>query len=855
MSEDLPVPLDTPASPLPMAEDPVESLADHQIRNMADSLLETNLTPLSRDRSGATVGPYQLQRQLGRGGMGVVYLASRSDNHFQKRVAIKLLNPDVDSQHLLRRFQNERQILARLDHPNICRLHDGGMTPAGEPYFVMEYLCDAVPIDEYCRQHNLTLRQKLELFRQACSAVQYAHRFLIVHRDLKPGNVLVTGEGHVKLMDFGIAKNLLTGFRSGDTWNTVGAMPMTPAYASPEQIKGEAISTSSDVYSLGVVLFELLTGRRPFEHSNTPLPELFQSICEKEPPRPSVAAMDSTEAGTRIQARRLRGDLDWVVLMALRKDPLRRYASVEQLSEDIGRFLTDRPVIARDDTSAYRFRKYIGRNRFYVGALGVVILALLAGVISTRQEQARTRALFDDVRQLANNVLFEINDAIRDLPGSTPARLLLVKSSLTYLDKLSQKASADTSLQNELAEAYRKIGDVQYKVGYANLGDIAGALASARKEVAIRDRIASRDRSVQAQLALASSYQRVDELLEGTGSLAESEAYLKKAHTIRESLYARFSADKRVRSSLAASYRALADKEMLRANPHSAIELNRKARAIREQLLAEDSADPDLLRQQSMDIVRIADALGSPNQTNVGRFKEARAAYEQALAIRQALRQRSPTSVTAARDVCNVQQRLASLFSAMGEHKESLDTSNAALVILNGLWTADPANFEIRRDMAVLNIQIGKAHSRLNDMQAADTGYRRALAIYAELLKKNPLSDRSQDDYAGSLSVYGIFLTRLGRDREALEQFTASRRIFDGLIQRNPTADVYQLKRMRVITSIADLHAKHQPGIACAEYRDAFQTIQRLDATRRLSSSDKDRPAQLRRAVDACNSL
>jgi len=848
--EDIRVPLgDTLAAST--AAPPV-SMPDHELREMADALLERNLTPASRNREGVTVGPYRLERELGRGGMGVVYLASRRDQQFEKRVAIKLLNPDIDNQHLVRRFQNERQILAHLDHPHICRLHDGGVTTSGEPYFVMEYLSDALPIDEYCRQHSLTLRQKLELFRQACSAVQYAHRFLIVHRDLKPGNVLVTGDGHVKLMDFGIAKNLLTAFRTGDTWNTVGAMPMTPAYASPEQIKGEAISTSSDVYSLGVVLFELLTGRRPFEHCNTPLPDLFRSICEKEPPRPSAAATDSPDAGTRIQARRLKGDLDWVVLMALRKDPLRRYASVEQFSEDIGRFLADRPVIARSDTVAYRFRKYVGRNRFYVGAVAVVILALMGGVISTRNEQARTRALFDDVRQLANNVLFDINDAIRDLPGSTPARLLLVKSSLTYLDKLHQKASGDTSLQNELAEAYRKIGDVQYKVGDANLGDIAGALESARKEVSIRELIASRDQSMPTQLALAKSYQRVDEMLEGAGSAAESGNYLDKAHKIRESLYARFPGDKQVRSALATSYRALADKELLQANPRGAIELNQKAREIRNQLLAEHSADNEILRQKSMDIVRIGDALGSPNQTNLGRFKEARAAYEEALAIRQSLHQRSPGSVTAVRDVCNVQQRLASLFSAMGDHKLSIDTSNAALASLTGLWTTDPANLEIRRDMAVLNMQLGRALSRINDLKASEAAYLRALAIYAELLKKNPRSDRSHEDYAGSISSHAVFLMRLGRDREASEQLTASRRIFDGLIQRNPNADVYHLKRVRVSMSIADVYAKLQPQKACAEYQDALQTVERLDRAHKLSSSDKDRPAQLRKAVANC---
>jgi serine/threonine protein kinase len=805
------------------------------------------------DRAGASIGSYRVERLLGRGGMGVVYLASRNDNQFQKRVAIKLLNPDADSEHLLRRFQNERQILARLDHPHICRLHDGGLSAAGEPYFVMEYLCDAIPIDEYCRHHNLTLRQKLDLFRQACSAVQYAHRFLIVHRDLKPGNVLVTGEGQVKLMDFGIAKNLLAGFQGGETWKTIGTMPMTPAYASPEQIRGDAISTSSDVYSLGVLLFELLTGRRPFEDSNTPLPELLNSICEKDPPRPSTAAMGSPEPGMRVQARRLKGDLDWIVLMALRKDPLRRYASVEQFSDDITRFLEDRPVIARQDTPTYRFRKYIGRNKFYVAAVAGVIIALLGGVISTRIQQARTQALFDDVRHLANNVLFEINDAIRDLPGSTPARLLLVKSALTYLDKLNQQALRDSTLETELAEAYRKIGDVQYKVGYANLGDIAGALESARKEVSLRERIAERDRALPAQLDLAKSYQRASDLLEGTGSAAESATYLKRAHTLRESLYTAQSSDAQTRGALADSYRSLADREVRNANPQRAIDLNRKAREIREQLLRDDPDNTILRRNLSMDIVRIADTLGSPNQTNVGRFQEARVAYAEALAIRESLLKVTPASVTAARDVCNIKQRQASLLTAMGEHEESLKISHAALAILDRMWIADPANFEIRRDMAVLNLQIGRALYRLKDMAKAEAGYRSALAIYRELSKKNPLSDRSQEDLAGSLSMFGEFLIAQQRDHEALGELAASREIFDGLVGRNAKVDLYELKRMRVSHSIAAVQFKYQRPVGCAEYREVLQVVKRLESAGKLSSSDRGRPEKLRKAVEACS--
>jgi serine/threonine protein kinase len=219
--------------------------------------------------------------------MGVVYLASRADQQYRKQVAIKLLRPGHDGDQVFRRFQNERQILANLEHPNICRLLDGGVTTDGEPYIVMEHVRNARPIDEYCSSHDLGLNERLELFRQACSAVQYAHRFLIVHRDLKPSNILVTDEGVVKLMDFGIAKNLLAGFDNPSP-QTLGEQPMTPAYASPEQLCGGTITTASDVYSLGVVLYELLTGHRPFEADEKVLPDMLQSIFEHDPKRPST---------------------------------------------------------------------------------------------------------------------------------------------------------------------------------------------------------------------------------------------------------------------------------------------------------------------------------------------------------------------------------------------------------------------------------------------------------------------------------------------------------------------------------------------------------------------------------------
>jgi non-specific serine/threonine protein kinase/serine/threonine-protein kinase len=800
------------------------------------------------------IGPYRVERELGRGGMGVVLLASRADQQYRKQVAIKLLRPGHDGDNIFRRFQNERQILANLEHPNICRLLDGGVTEDGEPYFVMEHVRNARPIDEYCSTRDLGLNDRLDLFRQACSAVQYAHRFLIVHRDLKPSNILVTDEGVVKLMDFGIAKNLLAGFDEPSP-QTVGIQPMTPAYASPEQLRGEAISTASDVYSLGVVLYELLTGHRPFESAEKGLPNMVQSICEDEPERPSITvvrprpdSLANIRTGKPGEGfiERLRGDLDWIILMALRKDPMRRYVSVEQFSEDIRKYMDGLPVIARSDTFSYRAGKFLRRNRLAVFAIAVIIVTLLGGILSTRREQARTKARFNDVRALANSILFEISDAIRDLPGSTPARLLLVERAQTYLDKLDHESSDDPSLERELAEAYKKVGEVQYRVGYPNLGDINGALASARKELALRERISAGDQSVPAKLAVADAHVRLGELLDGTAEPQSADTHIQQALQIREALYAEHPKNVDVRADLARSYRVAGDREKMEGHAQAFYDLNQKALTIREGLLAEHPDDESIKRQYSMDLVRIGDSLGSPNETNLGRYDEARTTYERALQIREALAIANPSNAVGVRDVSNVYQRLGSLLEHVGHYKESLEMSLKGLAISERLFDADPANFEVRRDIIVFHDQLGRAYMKLPDYPAAEKSLRTSLDIASELIAKNPGSERSRDDQAQSAYLLALCLAASQRDPEALEDLKWSTATWDNLLAKHLDSGRYKVKMMRAMAAIAEIHVR-QKDIKAArdEYQRAYELSLELRAQGRLGQEDRDMPERL----------
>ena len=494
---------------------------------------------------GHPIGPYKIVEPIGRGGMGVVYRAFRADDQYQKQVAIKLVRTGQDSAFVVSRFRNERQILASLDHPNIARLLDGGATENGIPYLVME-LVEGLPIDAYCDNHKLSTTERLRLLQQVCSAVQYAHQRLIIHRDLKPSNMLVTAEGVPKLLDFGIAKVLDPRAFGGNVESTMTLFRvLTPGYASPEQVRGEPITTASDVYSLGVILYEVLTGCSPYGRRNLPSDEITRLVCEFEPERPSTVitraiARDSGDAVTPEQVsllrdgsvarlrKRLRGDIDNIVLMALRKEPQRRYSSVELLAADVSRHLENLPVLARGDSARYRAGKFVIRHKAVVAAGIAVALALLLGLAATlreariaRTQRARAEQRFKDVRELANSDLFELHDAIRKLPGSASVRNMVVQRALKYLEKLSRDAAGDRELLHELAAGYERIAALQGSFSGPGIGDTAAALGSYEKALALRESLVANSKGDHsermAEVKLMGAYVQTLELAGRTG--------------------------------------------------------------------------------------------------------------------------------------------------------------------------------------------------------------------------------------------------------------------------------------------------------------------------------------------------
>lgn len=475
---------------------------------------------------GTRVGPWTLDAELGRGGMGTVYLATRADQQYRQRVALKLIRPGRVSEESISRFRRERQILAGLEHPNIARLVDGGTTDEGLPYLAMEFV-DGRHLYDYCSASGLSLDARLALFLEICDAVDHAHQSLVLHRDIKPGNILVAADGTPKLLDFGIAK-IFDDSSEADTEGveTIGAF--TPEYASPEQVLGKPLTTSSDVYSLGAILYELISGRPLDDGSRATTSQRAIAGDAPGPPKPSTA-LGATAPPARHRKvpnpppgrkpelrRRLSGDLDTIVLKALSQDPSRRYRAASDLASDIRRYQKGLPIDARPDSWRYRTGKFIRRNRVTVGLSALAVLGLAVGLLAAlwqasvaRRERAVAERRFDDVHEMSESLVFDLYDAIRNVPGTLAAQELLLSRTLKFLDRLGADASADSALQLDTADAYERIGAIQAGDG-PNLRKGEDALANYHKARALREMVLREDSTnVRALFALASALSRL----------------------------------------------------------------------------------------------------------------------------------------------------------------------------------------------------------------------------------------------------------------------------------------------------------------------------------------------------------
>ncbi len=714
------------------------------------------------DFKTARIGPYLILGEAARGGMGVVYHAVRADD-YRQQVAIKLVRTGMETDLLIARFRLERQALALLNHPNIARLLDGGTAPDGRPYLVMEWV-EGRPITEHCQ--NLALRERLKLFLDVGDAVTHAHRNLVVHRDLKPSNILITIEEIPKLLDFGIAKIFSPEPGCEQPPTLAGARMLTPDYASPEQVRGEAVTTATDVYSLGAVLYETLTGNKPLQLGGRTAAEVERTVCTQEPSPPSG---NTGTAG--IRERELRGDLDNIVLKAMQKEPHRRYGSVDQFSEDIRRYLQGLPVIARKDTFSYRAAKFARRNHAGVVAAALIIAALAAGATTTLwqervaiQQRGRAERRFNDVRKLANSFLFEFDDAIRDLPGSMPARSLVVKRALQYLDGLAAEGGGDRSLEMEIAAAYEKVGELQGDPMFPNLGDSQGALATSRKSLAIREGLSRADPgNRQFQLELASIHQQISDILAFSGESAGALEHSGESLKIYEALAGSLANDSKILPLLVIQNYHHANLLSRTGDIDRSLAEYTRAAQLSERLIARNPSDP----AGKVHLATSLDGRGGALQQK-GDITGALEDRSKALVIREDLAAKDANNTHYRRQLGFSHHNLGLSLMEAGDLTQALEHFHRELSLFESLRAADSNDAQARRNVSLAHKQIGDALMRTEDPTAALEQYRAALDIDRRLSTADPGNAQALLDLSFSEGKVGFTFGKLRKAKEAL---------------------------------------------------------------------------------------
>ena len=738
---------------------------------------ETGGEPARREHSliGRRISHYWIVDRLASGGMGEVYRAIRVDEQYEKQVAIKVVRPGWETEFILRRFQTERQVLASLEHPNIARLLDAGTTKDGLPYFVME-LIEGKAIDEYCDAQRIPVAGRLALFRAVCSAVHYAHQRLVVHRDIKPSNILVTADGVPKLLDFGIAKILHpeSSLEAGVPTVTVFRL-MTPEYASPEQLRGEAITTATDVYSLGVVLYQVLTGRLPYRLGSRSPHEIVRAVCETEPERPSTAigraeeasasggvspspTVEAVSAARHTQPEKLRrllsGDLDQIVLKAIRKEPQHRYASAEQFSEDIARYEQGRPIVARSRTWRYRSAKFVRRNKGVVVAAMLAVLALAAGMVTTIQARRRAEKRFNDVRKLANSLMFEVYDSIKDTPGTTAARELIIQRAQEYLDGLAQESRSDPSLLRELAAAYGRLADVLGSPQQSNVSNTPKAMEDYRQAVALSERASSlqpSNRDIRRELGQHYADWSAALMLRA-GNKAESERTAREAIRILEPLAAANPLDSKTQAVLAAAYMGMGN--FLRRGGDNdfpgALEYFGKALAIFERLGAAEPANESFQTQISAAHRSIGAVLAM--QKN---WPAALEQYRMALPTDEAHLALHPDALSARQDLSVSYSNTGFILVRQGELDAGLEYYLKALKIRGALAAADPNDTAAQMALSNTYNYIGGIYAQEGKLAPGIEYYKKGLALREALLRKDPANDNFRFAVATSQESIG----------------------------------------------------------------------------------------------------
>ncbi len=762
-------------------------------RPAADLLQPPSNGAAISSRIGNRIGPYEVVVEIGHGGMGEVYRAVRIDGQFDQQVAIKLVRVGMDSAFIVERFLGERQILATLNHPNIARLLDGGATDDGVPYVVME-LIEGDRIDAYCQAHRLSVTERLRIFLQVCAAVEYAHQRLVIHRDIKPGNILVTADAMPKLLDFGIAKILDP---SGDSETTM-ARPMTPEYASPEQVRGEPITTASDVYSLGVVLYQLLTGRSPYRIATRSPAQLSQAITSTDPQRPSTAVISPLRTQGDIAAsamhaeevlsdreptparlrKRLSGDLDSILLMALRKEPERRYGSVRQFAEDISRHLDGLPVTATRGSWSYTAGKFVARHRTAVAATAAVILALVAGMAATerqariaRMERARAQKRFDDVRQFSNALIFDIHDALQDIPGTTPARSLLLDRAVQYLDRISADAEGDPDLQRELAWAYQRLATVQGDATVSNVGQVSAAEVSSRKAITLFEAVAKTNpNNTIDQLNVAMIHRRkaMSDLYYPAGR-----PEIDKALAVTDRLMRIDGENTKVQMERAIELQVLAGSLDIAGEREQSAGMYRQSRDLVQAIAQRDPSYKNIGERIAKNSVELGFELAHTAAVDDGQKQLEAGVSEYARLVQKGA---PPDTV---RDLAQSRLRLGMVQAMRGDFNSARKTYELARDVLVPLSKADPQNILYRVDALSADFELARLLVLEGRFRDAETALAKLIAGFESLH-----SEEDTGPGMGSMHAWlGEAQFGAGKFEQALKSFRKSAQLLESDVQ------------------------------------------------------------------------
>jgi eukaryotic-like serine/threonine-protein kinase len=645
--------------------------------------------------SGTSIGPYVIDGLIGRGGMGAVYRAHRADGQFEQQVAIKIIDTPLVSDFFRERFRAERQMLAGLAHPYIARLLDGGVTDGDELYLVMEFI-DGDSITHFCTKHNLSLDDRLRLFIKVCDAVQYAHGNLIVHRDLKPENILVTNDSTPRLLDFGTAK-IVQPFSSDKAGNATRSdlRTFTPRYASPEQVFEQPISIASDIYSLGVLLYVLLTGDDPYELRNFSTEELVRVVCGVQPRRPSA---------TKSPFGKIDADLDSIALKALRKDPKDRYSTAESLALDVQAYLEHRPVEARKGNLRYLAGKFARRNRFSLAGASLLLVTVVAGVAGVlwqshiaNEQRRKAEARSADLRELSKSLLSELDQALKEIPGSTGAQKMLVTRVLEHLDRMAKDTKGDRQTSFDLIEAYTQLGNVQGNIYYQNVGDTQGAVTSFNRAIAIAVPLAQAyPKDKEALRAEAAAFEAKGESLSQSGDPQASATALRTAVHIYDQVVALPDVTPQLIFEAAIAYETLGNEEgedTGLADPIACIAAYRHALEMDDLALRLDPGYMAVRRGIPVMHMHLGNVvLDTEPDKALGEFRLA-------LQIQEALPEEQRKKLNQVRLHATLLRKTGQAFSEMGMYKEAQVAFSQVLPVLQHLSDADPKDVNALADV------------------------------------------------------------------------------------------------------------------------------------------------------------